>query len=366
MANNLTVISNNLPAYLQGGQVGYQDTGLAAGVTPKAPKLAVTTAKQWTVTKDGQQMILPTPTVKAVLLASAMNITKAWYAKAYTPGSTEAPDCYSDDGRTPAAGVKAPQCSNCAQCPKNAFGSHPVTGRGKACGDRKRVVLVWEGLPDELMTFNVPTMSLQSLLKLDNELKNANIPLQSVLVELSFDPAIAYPVVKIGAVGFVDQQTALNLIDRAGSSEVSSLLRESEYDDAPDAQPETALVPAQVVQFGLQQPAGQVQQPAEQQTGAQLPPIHGQLNTQVGGVEQQKRRRRTKAEMEAARAAEVGSHTTIPGNPGGGAAGLTATLQPQTQAMQQLVETAAVQQPQTQAPVGGLNVADLLSKWQNS
>ena len=384
MSNNLTVVTGQLPAYLQGGQIGYQDSGLGAGITPRAPKLGITTAKQWTVSKGGQQLILPSPTVKCVLIASAANITKAWYAKAFVPGSTEAPDCYSDDGKTPAAGVKAPQCSNCASCPKNAFGSNTTTGRGKACSDRKRVVLVWEGAPDELMTFNVPTMSLQSLLKLDTELRNANIPLQSVLVEMSFDPAVLYPVVKIGAVGFVDQQTAMNLIAKAGDAEVSALLRESEYDDAPDVQPEAdSPVPQQTVAFGQAQPQ-QFAPETQAQPGVSLPPIHGQYNGTVGAVQQPekpKRTRRTKAQIEAdnlaaAQAAEQQRQAQMQTtqNPVAVGAGqqMLQTMQ-NPAAMQQVAldatvmqqQTAVVQQPQTTAPVGGLDIAGLMSKWQN-
>lgn len=293
VSNEIVLIPTNgqLPAYLQQTGLGYQDSGLSAGVTPRAPKLGITTAKQWTVTKDGATMILPQTEVHGVLIASAMNITKAWYEKPFVPGSTEAPDCYSDDGRSPAAGVKKPQCSNCAQCPKNAFGSHPVTGRGKACADRKRVIFVWEHLPNELMTFNVPTMSLQALMKLDTELRNANIPLQAVMVKLSFDPSVIYPVVKISAIGYVPQETAFNLIKKASSQEVADLLRETEYDE-PDAPPATGSpVPDQTVAMG-QANAPESFPPAD--TGAAQT-----YGTVTPPPEKAKRTRRTKAQIEA-------------------------------------------------------------------
>lgn len=392
MTNALTLIASTgqLPDYLRNGELKYEDSGIGAGIAPRAPKLSVTTAKQWAITKDGQTMILPQPTVRGVLVASAENITKAWYAKAYTPGSTEAPDCYSNDGRIPAPGCKAPQSSNCAQCPKNAFGSHPVTGRGKACGDRKLVVLVWEGLPNELMTFNVPTMSMQSLRKIDTELRNHNIPIQSVMVEMSFDPAVQYPVVKIAAVGFIDKDTALSLLERSRTQEVADLLREVDYDDQPD-QPQGAAspVPQQTFQLGQQGTAAQQFPPAENTSAAhQAPPV----NTTLQQPEKPKRTRRTKAEMEAARAAEAA------GQAQGAGQQLLQTMQNQAAmqqvahdapAMQQqtigaqpqqfqqpsvLVDTnvayaahtqAAAQPAATQAPAGGMDVAALLAKWQN-
>lgn len=352
MSNNLTVITGQLPDHLR--QIGYQDSGLGAGITPRAPKLSVTLDKRWAVTKDGNTMFLPTPTVRAVLVASAENITKAWYSKPYTPGSNEAPDCYSDDGRVPAPGVKAPQCSNCAACPKNAFGSHPVTGRGKACGDRKRVVLVWEGAPDELMVFNVPTMSMQALRKIDTELRNANIPPQGVMMELRYDPAHQYPVVQIGAVGFIDQQTTMNLIARSKSQEVAELLRETEFDaEGAQAAPEPApVVPNQVIQFG------------QGVQGEANPPV----NTQVEVPEKPKRTRRTKAEMEAARAAEAAAKAPQATQEAQSAAtfmqGQTTVQQPVEQVQQAQQAMPGAQVGGDAAPAGGLDVASLLSKWQ--
>lgn len=355
MSTDLTLIatSNQLPDYLKNSGLQYEDTGVGSGIVPRAPKLGITTAKQFTISKDGATIILPPDAdgvarVRGVLIAGAENITKAWYAKSYVPGSSEAPDCFSNDSKTPAPGVKAPQCSNCASCPKNAFGSHPVTGRGKACADRKMMVFVWEGLPDELITVNFPTMSLQSLKKIDTELRNANIPLQAVLMELSFDPAIMYPVIKIGAKGFVPQETALKLIERSHSAEVSDLLRENEFDDvAPAGEQHQAqpLVPA----TGSEQSEGQAgaggAQEEQEEQGAQ------------GSGEAPRRRRRTKAEMEAARAAEEAAKN--PGNAASQVAELLTQAAPQQEARElteiekleaQLAAAKAAKEHRTLAP----------------
>lgn len=353
MSNDISVISSALPDYLRTGQVQYEDSGIGSGITPKAPKLAVTTAKQWSITKDGQTMILPQPTVKGVLVASAENITKAWYAKGYVPGSTDAPDCFSNDGKTPAPGVKAPQCSNCAMCPKNAFGSHPVTGRGKACSDRKLVVLVWEGAPNELTTFNVPTMSMQSLKKLDTELRQANIPVQSVAVEMSFDPSVLYPVVKIAAIGFVGQETAMNLIARSKTQEVADLLRETDVEPPADGQAQlpSSPVPNQTITLGAAAPETFPQDTAAQAAGAV-----------VQTAEPVKRRRRTKAEMEAARAAEAGASAQTPASAHLAQQAQQQADPQQTIAQQMPQETAQQTQP---AATGGLNIADLMAKWKS-
>ncbi len=333
--NLIPVQGGGLPDFLK-ELGGYQDEGLGAGIAPKAPKLAVTIDKHFTITKEGQTVMLqdvlknaqgqdvavPAQMVRCIIVAAAANLTKAWYETGYEAGKTDAPDCFSNDGKVPAPGVAKPQCSNCAACPKNAFGSNPVTGRGKACSDRKIIVVVWEGDPDTLMTFNVPTMSLNSLQKLDSELRNANIPMQSVLVGLTFDQSVQYPVVKIQALGFVDKETTLKWKEASGTNEVSMLLREADYEQ-PQQAPGGSPVPNNQIAFG-QTTGGQGNDANSQaNAGAQTTVQDASVQNGVGqttapaeggaaaqaAVATHKRTRRTKAEMEAARAAAAAGGT---------------------------------------------------------
>ena len=128
MSNELIISSAGLPDYIR-EMGGYVDEGLAAGVAARAPKFGITIDKAFTVTYEGQTIILqgadgyPVRTVNGVIIAASDTLTKAWYEKTYEAGSFEAPDCFSNDGKVPAAGVAKPQCSNCASCPRNAFGS---------------------------------------------------------------------------------------------------------------------------------------------------------------------------------------------------------------------------------------------------
>lgn len=303
-----------LPAFLQ-EMGGYQDEGLSAGIQARAPKIGLTIDKHFTITKDGQTVILqqemtdargnkvavPVSSINVIIVAASQTLTKAWYEQAYVAGSSEAPDCYSNDGKVPAPGVAKPQHTNCAQCPKNMFGSNPVTGRGKACSDRKMIVCVWEGAPDELMTWNVPTMSLQSLGKFDSELRNANIPMQSVAVELFFDPSIQYPVVKLNALGFVDKETALRWKEASQSAEVMSLLREVDYEPATPAQ---SPVPQNTIKFGETTAGGSATSTATATAGA-----GDNVAPATTAPEAPKRTRRTKAQIEADRLAAVNAGT---------------------------------------------------------
>lgn len=417
MSTDLITFSTDVPAFLQEAG-GYRDEGLGAGIAPKAPKLSVTTSKQWSITENGQTIILPSQTINGVIVASAQTLTKAWYEKAYTPGSNVAPDCFSNDGKTPAPGVAKPQCANCATCPKNAFGSHPVTGRGKACGDRKMVVVALETMPDKLATFNIPTMSLGSLREIDGRLKTNNIPLQSVMMQFSFDPGVVYPVAKIGAIGYIDKTNFERFRELADSDEVSALLREVDYDPASEPAAQQPVVPNNQIAFGTggqQQIQQQVQQaptitPAEQAVldakkayeaamaaaagGASAGIIQQASTTGTGMLQQVQnigntltagaassgqahtiaqtsaptgRKRRTKAEMEAARAQAAQQQqqpaqqqTQQPAQQTDMLTQGVASALQQTQVQQ--VEQPAVQQ--TPAAGGQPDVLALLSKWQ--
>jgi hypothetical protein len=416
MSNDLIITTAGLPDYIR-ELGGYVDEGLAAGVQARAPKFGITIDKAFTVTYEGQTIILqgpdgyPVRTVTGVIIAASDTLTKAWYEKTYEAGSFEAPDCFSNDGKVPAAGVAKPQCSNCASCPRNAFGSHPVTGRGKACADRKMIVLVLQNEPDKLLTFNVPTMSLQSLAKLNGDLKGANIALQSVAVQFSFDMSKTYSVVKIGTVGFIGKESFLKYKTLAESDEVRSMLREVDYE--PPA-PTQEVVPNNEIAFGTagktEEPKPEVKQPTAEEVAlanakaayeAALAAAAGGGNAQSAGstgsgagdaVSQTanvlntvvqandagnaaaqtpapaKRHRRTKAEIEAARLTEAGANQQqSPAQTGGssdvlGALGIT-------QVAQQADHTVVATQPQqTAVNTGGApaEITDLLAKWKTA
>ena len=84
---NLIAVSAALPDFLK--EVGgYQDEGMSSGIAVKAPKLGITTDKKWTVTEDGdtriletvvqhngQNVVIPQPTVNLVIVAASSTLT---------------------------------------------------------------------------------------------------------------------------------------------------------------------------------------------------------------------------------------------------------------------------------------------------
>jgi hypothetical protein len=143
----------------------------------------------------------PVSSYQAVIVKANKAITKQYYEKGFTEGDSEAPNCWSLDGKFPAAQVERPVHSNCAACPMNAFGSriNPQTGaKSKACADnRKLAVLPLGDLANELfggpMLFRVAATALKDLAQFSDTLKARGFPYNAVAVRIGFDTSVSYP-----------------------------------------------------------------------------------------------------------------------------------------------------------------------------
>lgn len=141
MSNELSIPSK--PAFL--AKQGDSTSALAefaGGVTGglSLPMLSLR-AKVFRARLDGQEQELSkTRDLELILVAARPYISKRYFEGVYQSGSTAAPDCSSLDGKTPDSGENR-QASKCGQCPHNVFGSS-TTGKGKACGDYKRLVVL--------------------------------------------------------------------------------------------------------------------------------------------------------------------------------------------------------------------------------
>jgi hypothetical protein len=93
------------------------------------------------ITYNGANM--PGGRFQGIILDSAF--LNAWYKATYDQDSPSSPDCFAvgltDDGLAPHEKSVDPQSGECASCEKNAFGS-AETGRGKACGNKRRLAVL--------------------------------------------------------------------------------------------------------------------------------------------------------------------------------------------------------------------------------
>lgn len=145
----------------------------------------------------------------------------AYYEGTYNEKTPEPPVCFSlsmePTGMVPHAIAPDKQHADCESCPHNAFQSATTgSGKGKACKDITRVVLIVEkelGDADlvngaQLYTLDIPAKSLKGWDKYNGDiLRKFERETFTILTELAFVEGEAYPVLEfhpIAALGDMD------------------------------------------------------------------------------------------------------------------------------------------------------------------
>jgi hypothetical protein len=86
---------------------------------------------------------LPGNRLECVILGACFE--NGWYDTPYNPDDPQPPTCYAfgeaEKEMAPHPDCQQAQSDTCAGCPKNEFGS-ALVGRGKLCGNKKRIALV--------------------------------------------------------------------------------------------------------------------------------------------------------------------------------------------------------------------------------
>lgn len=206
MSNQIAIKTINSPAIASA--FGYQESDLTDGASLGFPVLSYR-GKVWRINSKGNETPLvtpdgdPIPSVRLILLKANPNLSKIYYAKNFSEGDSDAPDCWSLDGEKPDSQVSSPQCATCGACPKAAWGSK-ISDDGKelkACQDSRRLVVVpCNDVSNEAlggpMLLRVPAASLGNLVAYDDMLKKANAAYFGVATKVSFDMEVAYPKLK--------------------------------------------------------------------------------------------------------------------------------------------------------------------------
>jgi hypothetical protein len=130
-----------------------------------------------------------------ILLHAYENV---WYKDRYDPNKIVNPNCFavglSDDKMVPHENVKEPIHASCSGCPYNQWASDPNGGRGKACKERRRLILLPANALEsvetvkkaELALVGVPVMSVKNWAIYVNLLAGtANIPPYAAVTRLS-------------------------------------------------------------------------------------------------------------------------------------------------------------------------------------
>jgi hypothetical protein len=194
----------------------------AAPATPKAAEstaivdwqaelsaLAVATAEaekpsgNWVSFKNGRLSIggnqMKDDKVQCIVVNSVFE--NQWYMHKFDPDNPQSPDCYAiadlEEDLKPHKDSGAPQSPTCAECPKNAWGSDPGGGRGKACKNVRRLAMIAAvdaSHPDHVKKADIaiaklPVTSVANWSTYANQIANVlKLPPLAVISEMSVEP----------------------------------------------------------------------------------------------------------------------------------------------------------------------------------
>jgi hypothetical protein len=159
--SSLQLMDQALPDFLQNSGVSELTKTLAgrSGVKRIVPKNGI-----FRLVVGGEEMGKVKGDLNVVIVNAAPKVGRIFYAKSWSPDAEPtAPDCFSNDGKTPDAKASNPQASNCDDCPNNIKGSGQ--GNSKACRYSRRLAVLLEqdfgtNLQGEVYQLNLASKSL--------------------------------------------------------------------------------------------------------------------------------------------------------------------------------------------------------------
>lgn len=214
MSNDMVAISaSQLPAHLRKkGKVENKfANAMGAGGFPivsiKGKVFHLIRGDERTLVKKPGDDDEPASSLEVVILASNPNKSKVYYAHGYEEGSSDKPDCYSNDGVGPALDAEEPQAKKCATCPHNQWGSRITEngGKGKACSDSMRLAIAPAGQLNDPMLIRVPAASLKTLGSYGAQLAKRGMAPEHVVTKIGFDYNVAHPALTFKAVRFIEE-----------------------------------------------------------------------------------------------------------------------------------------------------------------
>ncbi len=234
--------------------------------------------KVWSIQYQGNSLNLmrddgdgPRGSVEVVILKANAQLSKTWYENGWDENSNAPPDCASANGIVPDQGVPKKQSNVCATCPRNAWGSAANGGKGKACGDHRRMAIVpLTDLRNEsfggALLLRCPAASLQDLAAFNQRYHQMGYPYFSMGIKISFDPAESFPKFKFDAIRPLTEAEAQIVLAMRDSPEVARVVNEGSAPAPAAAQnapaaflepiPSNAVAPQQVhLQPAAAQPA---------------------------------------------------------------------------------------------------------------
>lgn len=322
----------NLPTYLQNSTAKkLNETALADIGASLPPHISIRGNAFTLVDATGAQQAAG-PVLDACIADLSDVMCKQYYAEKWTPDSNEPPACWSANGIGPSRNAMEPQSQTCEECQWNKRGSAVSALSGaaiRACRDEKWLAILIPSIPQVQFQLKLTPGSFKNWQAYVKTAEGSQTEINNVVTRLGFQPGVT-GVLTFQAVSYITEDTA-NLRNMAYEKKSFDVLvgRNDRPITAVLTGPATpTMLPPQGRQFAGSSPAQTmaVQQPVP--FGAQPAATPAATFTAAtaaspsNGAAPTPRRRRTKAEIEAA---------NVPQAPQGQSAAPIAPFRPQAQ-----------------------------------
>lgn len=315
-------MTNQLPAYLQNrASKGLAQSLVANLGVGSPPFLSIMGNRLTLIDAVGEEIAVTTydpktgPYLDCVIIDALEHTSKIYYDKPYDPNASqyEPPACFSDNGVAPSRNASKPQSRTCAECQWGMWGSKTsvISGKGvKACNDVQKIALMVPGYEMPFL-LRVPPNSRTNFRGYVNKFIGQPMDVEDVMTRIAFEQG-SIGTLTFAAVGWLDEATVLPqrnklIVARATDAMVgrTDLPRQEALPAPAQTQPsyETPNPTAQgqptsAIPFAPAPAAAFQSMPAAPQQTQTAPPAPTASPSEP--APQQRRKRRTQAEMQAA------------------------------------------------------------------
>lgn len=222
MANELSLLSGNLPAHLR-GQLDETTKALMGNVSGEGSSVKRISIKGsvFRMMVAGKEVAKNEDRAMNVIIVGASQYnSRHYYEGTFTEGQAgKLPDCFSDDGIQPSPRATSKQCATCKDCPQNIAGSAQGSATARACKFSRRLAVILENdQQGDVFQLTLPAQSIFG--KADNGkmpleayvrlLGTNNVSVTSVVTEMRFDTSSATPKLTFKAVRYLEADEFAN------------------------------------------------------------------------------------------------------------------------------------------------------------
>ena len=234
MSNDLALFGGTkLPAHLQNLELDATTKSLAG--TGGAGRRISIRGGVFRMIVDGKQVAESDDrAMNVVVVAAAPYINRQYYANEFQEDVATSADCYSEDGKTPAADSANPQHTSCEGCKQNIAGSGK--GDSRACRYQQRLAVVLDGdvggpvyqlalAATSLFGKGEPNNVKMPLQAYARYLAANGLPITAVVTEMRFDTSVSTPKLTFKPVRPLSEEEFQTSKDQGNSVEAQQAIK---------------------------------------------------------------------------------------------------------------------------------------------